>query len=116
MSFPLAEGLQDHVDDRANPVVDPIGTEVEELFFGEEFGDPGRGILAVERDRDGWPCVLTATGRVYRIHRALRPTDVNDDGVVSVKDLLALLGAWGSCVECPPACMGDVELRSFMRR
>jgi len=36
--------------------------------------------------------------------------DLNGDGVVNVRDLLALLGAWGACDDpCPPACTGDTN-------
>jgi hypothetical protein len=36
--------------------------------------------------------------------------DLNGDGIVNVRDLLALLGAWGACDEpCPPACTGDTN-------
>jgi len=36
--------------------------------------------------------------------------DLNGDGVVNVRDLLTLLGAWGACDEpCPPACTGDTN-------
>jgi hypothetical protein len=36
--------------------------------------------------------------------------DLNGDGLVNVRDLLALLAAWGACDEpCPPACMGDTN-------
>ena len=36
--------------------------------------------------------------------------DLNGDGIVNVRDLLALLAAWGACDEpCPPACMGDTN-------
>ncbi len=34
-----------------------------------------------------------------------RPGDVNDDGVVNVTDLLAVIGAWGNC---PHPCPADV--------
>jgi len=37
-------------------------------------------------------------------------TDDGVDGVVNVFDLLALLGAWGSCATpCPPSCLGDIS-------
>ncbi|MDY7110676.1 MAG: FG-GAP repeat protein, partial [Planctomycetota bacterium] len=36
--------------------------------------------------------------------------DLNGDGIVNVRDLLALLAAWGACDEpCPPACIGDTN-------
>jgi hypothetical protein len=36
--------------------------------------------------------------------------DLNGDGLVNVRDLLTLLGAWGACDEpCPPACTGDTN-------
>jgi hypothetical protein len=35
------------------------------------------------------------------------PADVNDDGVVNVLDLLAVLAAWGPCSGCPEDINGD---------
>ncbi|MDY7110551.1 MAG: hypothetical protein SYC29_18115 [Planctomycetota bacterium] len=36
--------------------------------------------------------------------------DLNGDGLVNVRDLLALLAAWGACDDpCPPACTGDTN-------
>jgi hypothetical protein len=36
--------------------------------------------------------------------------DLDGDGLVNVRDLLALLAAWGACDEpCPPACIGDTN-------
>jgi hypothetical protein len=36
--------------------------------------------------------------------------DLNGDGMVNVRDLLDLLGAWGTCDDpCPPACVGDTN-------
>jgi hypothetical protein len=36
--------------------------------------------------------------------------DLNGDGVVNVRDLLALLAAWGPCDDpCPPFCTGDTN-------
>jgi hypothetical protein len=36
--------------------------------------------------------------------------DLNGDGIVNVRDLLALLAAWGVCDDpCPPACSGDTN-------
>jgi len=36
--------------------------------------------------------------------------DLDGNGVVNVRDLLALLGAWGACDDpCPPACTGDTN-------
>jgi len=36
--------------------------------------------------------------------------DLDGNGVVNVRDLLALLAAWGPCVDpCPPSCMGDTN-------
>jgi hypothetical protein len=36
--------------------------------------------------------------------------DLDGDGAVNVRDLLALLAAWGACDEpCPPACTGDTN-------
>ena len=39
------------------------------------------------------------------------PTDLNGDGIVSIADFLALLGAWGSCSDCstPQACPADFD-------
>lgn len=36
-----------------------------------------------------------------------RPADINGDSVVNVNDLLALLAAWGGCVECPEDVVQD---------
>ena len=35
------------------------------------------------------------------------PEDITGDGVVDVLDLLAVLGAWGGCVDCPEDINGD---------
>jgi hypothetical protein len=36
--------------------------------------------------------------------------DLDGNGVVNVRDLLALLAAWGECDDpCPPSCMGDTN-------
>ena len=35
------------------------------------------------------------------------PNDVNDDGVVNVSDLLAIISAWGSCDGCPADVNSD---------
>jgi len=36
--------------------------------------------------------------------------DLDGDGLVNVRDLLTLLGAWGACDDpCPPACTGDTN-------
>ncbi|MDY7107710.1 MAG: hypothetical protein SYC29_03645 [Planctomycetota bacterium] len=36
--------------------------------------------------------------------------DLNGDGLVNVRDLFALLAAWGACDDpCPPACTGDTN-------
>ena len=38
------------------------------------------------------------------------PGDLNQDGVVDIVDLLALLAAWGPCNQpCPPSCAGDLN-------
>ncbi len=37
------------------------------------------------------------------------PADINDDGEVNVTDLLAVIGAWGACVDCPASlCAADI--------
>lgn len=37
------------------------------------------------------------------------PADVNGDATVNVDDLLAVIGAWGSCPRpCPPSCAADI--------
>jgi len=36
------------------------------------------------------------------------PGDVNDDGVVDVVDLLAVIGGWGACPKSPTFCAGDL--------
>jgi len=36
--------------------------------------------------------------------------DINYDNMVNVQDLLAVIGAWGTCPQpCPPACTGDTN-------
>jgi len=35
----------------------------------------------------------------------LSPADLNDDGVVNVADLLAVIGAWGPCIAPPAQCV-----------
>ena len=39
-----------------------------------------------------------------------RPGDLDEDGAVTVTDLLVLLGGWGPCpAPCPPHCAGDAD-------
>jgi hypothetical protein len=35
------------------------------------------------------------------------PTDITDDGVSNINDLLAMLAAWGPCASCPSDVNGD---------
>ena len=41
------------------------------------------------------------------INEDTEPADINGDGIVNVKDLLLLLGAWGACDECDEDITGD---------
>ena len=95
----------DFVDDRKNPLVDPIGTPAEEIVLGTGFGTTFRGVIAIEPDPNGLPCLLTGgDGRIYRLRRR---ADVNADGAVSTDDLLQLLATWGPCPGCPTDLDGD---------
>jgi len=54
-------------------------------------------------------CVLELMGsRVVRFHNTVEfvPSDINQDGVVDVSDLLAVIGGWGPC---PSPCPVDVN-------
>ncbi len=44
------------------------------------------------------------------------PADTNNDGFVNVTDLLAVIGAWGTCpAPCPPsACAADINNDCFI--
>jgi hypothetical protein len=35
------------------------------------------------------------------------PSDLNGDDIVSVNDLLQMLGAWGPCADCPEDLNAD---------
>jgi hypothetical protein len=38
------------------------------------------------------------------------PADTNNDNLVNVTDLLAVIGAWGTCAGCPPTlCAADIN-------
>jgi hypothetical protein len=37
------------------------------------------------------------------------PADVNDDGVVDVLDLVAVITNWGTCPAPPETCAADVD-------
>jgi hypothetical protein len=37
------------------------------------------------------------------------PSDINGDAVVNVTDLLAVIGAWGTCPTPPSVCAADVN-------
>ena len=80
--------LQDLVDDRMNPFGDPVGTEAEEMFFGEGFGGLFSGVITISRGADGLPYVLTATGDVYRIEPGCA-ADHDDDGETNILDFVA---------------------------
>ena len=98
------------MDDRTYAEADPVGTEADEVFFGEGFSGEYQGILAIERGVEGHIYILTAGGGLFRLRR--RAADVNGDGAVNVADLLAVITSWGSCAKtCTPGegkCFGDV--------
>ena len=49
------------------------------------------------------------------IHPDSCPWDLDDDGVVGVKDLLDLLGNWGPCeMPCPPFCPADFDYDCYV--
>ena len=97
--------LQDRVDDTTNPLGDPAGAENEEIVLGVGFGGLFSGIIAIERGADGWPYLLTAQGKLYRIRLAQCDADVNADGVINVLDLIDLLLCFGQ--PAVPGCESE---------
>jgi len=56
----------------------------------------------------GWYYGMVVNGDpILRPMSSLSPADINGDGVVDVVDLLALLGVWGPCADCPEDIDGD---------
>jgi hypothetical protein len=99
--------LQDLVDDRPNAIEYPVGPDGEEIVLGVGFGSSFAGTLVIERGPDGWPYLLTARGKIYRLRLAV---DLNADGTVGILDFLLMLAAWGPCADpCPPSCAGDLN-------
>ncbi len=57
---------------------------------------------------DVW--VVGAFGTILKRLSAVTPGDADGDGIVGILDLLAVLGAWGSCSDpCPPTCLADFD-------
>ena len=88
------------------------------LAYDHEYGDftgDGRGDLAVlvepASPSNGWyyPGIILLRGTTGAM-----PGDVDGDGVVDFRDLLALLAAWGPCPEPPAECPADFDGNGFV--
>jgi glucose/arabinose dehydrogenase/plastocyanin len=81
------------------PLIDQVGVGLSILGFGQ--GPDGE--LYLLGNTTGVP--FGDTGVVVKI--ATIPGDFDANGTVNVDDLLALLSAWGPCMECPEDIDGD---------
>lgn len=81
-------GLQDLVDDRESPFEDPVGTEAEEILFGDGFGGLFSGVITISRGPEGLIYVLTAEGDVHRLEPGCA-ADHDDDGRLTILDFVA---------------------------
>lgn len=94
---------------------------------GATDGTGGQGVKPLPMTHDGWiqkTVALVGTGALSpevegwiaqltdeqkdpsHPHRA---TDINEDGVVNVTDLLSVITSWGSCGPCNTPCPADVN-------
>jgi hypothetical protein len=69
----------------------------------EIFGDPNFAPCPADVNNDGMVDVLDLLAVLAAWGAAGGPEDINGDGIVDVLDLLALLGAWGPCAGGPPS-------------
>lgn len=99
--------MQAAVDNRDPGITNPVGTPAQEVLAGTGFGGVFSGTVHVLRSPDGWPYVLTATGRLYRIVRAC-PADLVEigggpgpDGHLTLDDILAFINAYNDGEGCP---------------
>jgi hypothetical protein len=100
---------------------DPIGgIAVDDLFFSDELISIGACCLLNQSCEDArleWPCL--AQGGVYQGDGTTCDgppcgppchEDANEDGLVNVADLLAVIISWGACpAPCPLSCDADVN-------
>ncbi len=71
-------------------------------------GEPGEHPITVTITSNSYAEAFTDLGEsTYQV--GCGPEDVNDDGVVNIDDIFAVLGLWGDCPDpCPPYCPGDI--------
>jgi hypothetical protein len=100
---------------------DPIGgIAVDDLFFSDQVFSTGACCLLNQSCQDAsleWPCL--AQGGVYQGDGSTCDgppcgspchEDANEDGLVNVADLLAVIISWGACpAPCPLSCDADVN-------
>ncbi|UCD75738.1 MAG: hypothetical protein JSV91_02250, partial [Phycisphaerales bacterium] len=63
--------------------------------------------VAFDADGDLWISALSEGVAVIEVGMEAIPGDVNNDGVVDIDDVFAVLAAWGPCAACPEDVNGD---------
>ena len=81
-------------------------------FLGETALPTGvsglSGIAILGSTGEAWVCSTSGGGTVWRLAGIpiCEPADINCDSAVNIDDLLAVIGAWGTCKN--PPCTADV--------
>lgn len=91
-----------------SPCIDK-GNPDQTLIPDDDFDIDNDGIFAEKIDLD---LELRIVGPVvdmgaYEFYACVG--DIIENGVVDIDDFLALLMAWGPCLDCPPSCAADLD-------
>ncbi|UCD75737.1 MAG: hypothetical protein JSV91_02245 [Phycisphaerales bacterium] len=107
----------------ASPACDDSGFGEGRQFLGSTYvttdadGNATFDVLLPGLVDDGWVMTATATAEplgatsefsaCIEVTGQSTPGDVNNDGVVDIDDIFAVLNAWGACDACPEDVNGD---------
>jgi hypothetical protein len=88
------------------PLAFAVGDRPIAAAVGDLDGDGRADVVTADMAIGGTP---TVTVLINQTPVAGPPADLDGDGAVGIRDLLILLGSWGACGDCPPACVGDLD-------